>query len=55
MVGKTKLTEVKVKKIKRDLQKGVPQSRIAENAGVSQVMVCHIKKGRAWAHVSAEG
>lgn len=47
------LNEAKVKKIKADLAAGKSQMKIANMYGVSQVMICYIKAGRAWSHVKA--
>jgi len=47
------LNEAKVKNIKAALAAGKSQMKIANMYGVSQVMICYIKAGRAWSHVKA--
>ena len=49
-----KLTDVKVRKIKRDLARGDETHReIAERYCVSSVAITHINTGRTWKHVAA--
>jgi len=48
---KPQLTNEDVREIRRLLETGVSQRRIAEQFGIWQTMVSHIKLGRRWAHL----
>lgn len=52
--SRAKLTEDDVKQIKRCLDSGMTQTRIAKAFGVSQIEISRINTGRRWAHVSKE-
>lgn len=47
-----KLTTTDVKKIKRQIQTGVVQRKIAKNFAVTPSLITYIKNGKAWGHVS---
>lgn len=46
-----KLNEYKVRVVRRAARWGIPQRRIAERMGVSQIAILYIIHGRTWAHV----
>jgi hypothetical protein len=47
----SRLTNAAVREIRRQVAAGRSQRAIGHDFGISQVMVCHIVKGRHWAHV----
>jgi Trp operon repressor len=49
---KGKLNVARVRRIKQLLAEGKPQAKIANTCNVSQVMISHIKTGKAWKSVS---
>lgn len=48
----SKLTDDDIKAIRRLLDEGWTQTKIATKFGVFQTMVSHIKLGRRWGHLS---
>ena len=47
----SKLTEGKVRRIKKSLRRGVTQKVIAERFGVTRGTISSINNGKTWRHV----
>ncbi len=49
--SQAKLSDADVVEIKRELNAGSEQQRLAETFGVSQTIISNIKLGKYWRHV----
>lgn len=52
IINNSKLKEDDIKLLKQMLQRGTPQTRIAELFCISEMQVTRIKRGENWSHVS---